>query len=178
MGKNEHTLPLMIRPKSKLFGTMLYLKLILWLFRFEYFEWSCLFYSSAIQAPLKLKAPRGAPTPINRNQVNQPRSASALLGKRPFDNVSITYKDTSTFPQLENSVDRSKCSHWLQTGGNSLSTNGRPFALGMRAANQSVIKRQKVSQGDAPNPVVFVATKDTRYVSKTSHPHVFAISWD
>uniref|UniRef100_A0A8C1WI37 Metastasis associated 1 family, member 2 n=1 Tax=Cyprinus carpio TaxID=7962 RepID=A0A8C1WI37_CYPCA len=92
----------------------------------------------AVQAPLKLKAPRGAPTPINRNQVNQPRSASALLGKRPFDNA----------------------------GGNSLSTNGRPFALGMRAATQSVIKRQKVSQGDAPNPVVFVATKDTRALRK------------
>lgn len=135
-----------------------------------------MFYSSAIQAPLKLKAPRGAPTPINRNQVNQPRSASALLGKRPFDNVSITYKDTLTFLQLENSVDRSKRSHWLQAGGNSLSTNGRPFALGMRAANQSVIKRQKVSQGDAPNPVVFVATKDTRFVSKASPPHVFAVS--
>uniref|UniRef100_A0AAY4AKH8 Metastasis associated 1 family, member 2 n=1 Tax=Denticeps clupeoides TaxID=299321 RepID=A0AAY4AKH8_9TELE len=36
-----------------------------------------------------LKAPRGAPTPINRNQGNQPRSASALLGKRPFDSVSV-----------------------------------------------------------------------------------------
>uniref|UniRef100_A0A8C1K9U9 Metastasis associated 1 family, member 2 n=1 Tax=Cyprinus carpio TaxID=7962 RepID=A0A8C1K9U9_CYPCA len=105
-----------------------------------------------------------APTPINRNQVNQPRSTSALLGKRPFDNVSITYKDA-----VENSVHRSKLSHWLQAGGHSLSTNGRPFALGMRAATQSVIKRQKVSQGDAPNPVVFVATKDTRFVSKTSH---------
>ncbi|TRY55355.1 hypothetical protein DNTS_020902 [Danionella cerebrum] len=92
----------------------------------------------AVQAPLKLKAPRGAPTPINRNQVNQPRSASALLGKRPFENA----------------------------GGNLLSTNGRPFAMGMRAANQSVIKRQKVSQGDAPNPVVFVATKDTRALRK------------
>uniref|UniRef100_A0A9J7XGB1 Metastasis associated 1 family, member 2 n=1 Tax=Cyprinus carpio carpio TaxID=630221 RepID=A0A9J7XGB1_CYPCA len=120
--------------------------------------------AESLQAPLKLKAPRGAPTPINRNQVNQPRSTSALLGKRPFDNVSITYKDA-----VENSVHRSKLSHWLQAGGHSLSTNGRPFALGMRAATQSVIKRQKVSQGDAPNPVVFVATKDTRFVSKTSH---------
>lgn len=34
----------------------------------------------------------------------------------------------------------------------------------MRTTSQSVIKRQKVSQGEAPNPVVFVATKDTRYV--------------
>uniref|UniRef100_A0A8C9WL27 Metastasis associated 1 family, member 2 n=1 Tax=Scleropages formosus TaxID=113540 RepID=A0A8C9WL27_SCLFO len=46
------------------------------------------FFSSAAQAPLKLKAPRGAPTPINRNQANQPRAASNLLGKRPFDSVS------------------------------------------------------------------------------------------
>lgn len=46
------------------------------------------FLPSAVQAPLKLKAPRGAPTPINRNQANQPRSATALLGKRPFDSVS------------------------------------------------------------------------------------------
>lgn len=68
-------------------------------------------FSLAIQAPLKLKAPRGAPTPINRNQVNQPRSASALLGKRPFDNVSIPYKSTLTFSQVENSVHRSKRFH-------------------------------------------------------------------
>ena len=41
-------------------------------------------------------------------------------------------------------------------------TNGRPFTSGLRTTSQSVIKRQKVNQGDAPNPVVFVATKDTR----------------
>lgn len=41
--------------------------------------------------------------------------------------------------------------------------NGRPYTSGMRAMSQSVIKRQKISQGEAPNPVVFVATKDTRY---------------
>uniref|UniRef100_A0A672R2N9 Metastasis-associated protein MTA2-like n=1 Tax=Sinocyclocheilus grahami TaxID=75366 RepID=A0A672R2N9_SINGR len=66
------------------------------------FFFLCSSISLSLQAPLKLKAPRGAPTPINRNQVNQPRSTSALLGKRPFDNVSITYKDT-----VENSVHRS-----------------------------------------------------------------------
>ncbi|XP_063042426.1 metastasis-associated protein MTA2 [Engraulis encrasicolus] len=92
----------------------------------------------AVQAPLKLKAPRSAPTPINRNQGNPSRSASALLGKRPFDSVA----------------------------GHPFSANGRPFASGMRTTSQSVIKRQKVSQGDAPNPVVFVATKDTRALRK------------
>lgn len=65
-------------------------------------------FSLAVQAPLKLKAPRGAPTPINRNQVNQPRSASALLGKRPFDNVSISYKYILTISQVENGVHGSK----------------------------------------------------------------------
>ncbi|XP_031440749.1 metastasis-associated protein MTA2 isoform X2 [Clupea harengus] len=92
----------------------------------------------AVQAPLKLKAPRSAPTPINRNQGNPSRSASALLGKRPFESV----------------------------GGHPFSANGRPFPSGMRTTSQSVIKRQKVSQGDAPNPVVFVATKDTRALRK------------
>uniref|UniRef100_A0A8C7G9F2 Metastasis associated 1 family, member 2 n=1 Tax=Oncorhynchus kisutch TaxID=8019 RepID=A0A8C7G9F2_ONCKI len=98
----------------------------------------------AIQAPLKLKAPRGTPTPINRNQANQPRGGSALLGKRPFDSsVSSGLALALPFP-----------------------TNGRPFTSGMRTTSQSVIKRQKVNQGDAPNPVVFVATKYTRALRK------------
>uniref|UniRef100_A0A8C7G687 Metastasis associated 1 family, member 2 n=1 Tax=Oncorhynchus kisutch TaxID=8019 RepID=A0A8C7G687_ONCKI len=83
-------------------------------------------------APLKLKAPRGTPTPINRNQANQPRGGSAS-----FTALALP------FP-----------------------TNGRPFTSGMRTTSQSVIKRQKVNQGDAPNPVVFVATKYTRALRK------------
>uniref|UniRef100_A0A8C8E0K3 Metastasis associated 1 family, member 2 n=1 Tax=Oryzias sinensis TaxID=183150 RepID=A0A8C8E0K3_9TELE len=43
---------------------------------------------AAISAPLKLKASRGPPTPINRNQASQPRVAQSLLGKRGFDSVS------------------------------------------------------------------------------------------
>uniref|UniRef100_A0A665WMS5 Metastasis-associated protein MTA2-like n=1 Tax=Echeneis naucrates TaxID=173247 RepID=A0A665WMS5_ECHNA len=74
----------------------------------------------AISAPLKLKASRGPPTPINRNQASQPR------------------KNVETMP----------------------------YTSGMRTTSQSVIKRQKVSQGEAPNPVVFVATKDTRALRK------------
>uniref|UniRef100_A0AAY4ALX9 Metastasis associated 1 family, member 2 n=1 Tax=Denticeps clupeoides TaxID=299321 RepID=A0AAY4ALX9_9TELE len=73
----------------------------------------------AVQAPLKLKAPRGAPTPINRNQGNQPRNGWRI--------------QSFFFPSCR---------------------------------SQSVIKRQKVNQGDAPNPVVFVATKDTRALRK------------
>lgn len=56
---------------------------------------SCLFsdltgccVSTAISAPLKLKASRGPPTPINRNQASQPRVGQSLLGKRGFDSVS------------------------------------------------------------------------------------------
>ncbi|KAG7280438.1 hypothetical protein CRUP_028178 [Coryphaenoides rupestris] len=94
----------------------------------------------AIAAPLKLKAPRGLPPPINRNQTNQPRGGPGLLGKRPFDNQA--------------------------GGGVPFSTNGRSFTSGLRTTSQSVIKRQKVNQGDAPNPVVFVATKDTRALRK------------
>uniref|UniRef100_A0A8D3BSX7 Metastasis associated 1 family, member 2 n=1 Tax=Scophthalmus maximus TaxID=52904 RepID=A0A8D3BSX7_SCOMX len=47
--------------------------------------------SAAISAPLKLKASRGPPTPINRNQASQPRVGQSLLGKRGFDSVSIVF---------------------------------------------------------------------------------------
>lgn len=43
---------------------------------------------AAISAPLKLKASRGPPTPINRNQASQPRGGQSMLGKRSFDTVS------------------------------------------------------------------------------------------
>uniref|UniRef100_A0A674DSK3 Metastasis associated 1 family, member 2 n=1 Tax=Salmo trutta TaxID=8032 RepID=A0A674DSK3_SALTR len=79
--------------------------------------------AESIQAPLKLKAPRGTPTPINRNQANQPRGGSGLLGKRPFDSSvstpqsSHTHTHTHThhnhhfdFPDL--SV-KPYMSHWL-----------------------------------------------------------------
>ena len=49
----------------------------------------CCYVSAAISAPLKLKASRGPPTPINRNQASQPRVGQSLLGKRGFDGVSI-----------------------------------------------------------------------------------------
>uniref|UniRef100_A0A669BNU9 Metastasis associated 1 family, member 2 n=1 Tax=Oreochromis niloticus TaxID=8128 RepID=A0A669BNU9_ORENI len=96
--------------------------------------------AESISAPLKLKATRGPPTPINRNQANQPRVGQSLLGKRSFESVSAA--------------------------GVPYPANGRPYTSGMRTTSQSVIKRQKVSQGEAPNPVVFVATKDTRALRK------------
>uniref|UniRef100_A0A669E5C1 Metastasis associated 1 family, member 2 n=1 Tax=Oreochromis niloticus TaxID=8128 RepID=A0A669E5C1_ORENI len=94
--------------------------------------------AESISAPLKLKATRGPPTPINRNQANQPRVGQSLLGKRSFESAA----------------------------GVPYPANGRPYTSGMRTTSQSVIKRQKVSQGEAPNPVVFVATKDTRALRK------------
>lgn len=58
--------------------------------------WMCvadlvLVVSAAISAPLKLKASRGPPTPINRNQASQPRVAQSLLGKRGFESVSVSH---------------------------------------------------------------------------------------
>uniref|UniRef100_A0A673IGC5 Metastasis-associated protein MTA2-like n=1 Tax=Sinocyclocheilus rhinocerous TaxID=307959 RepID=A0A673IGC5_9TELE len=101
---------------------------------------------------------------INSNAVKAecmirlPKAAKGAMKNRPIPRPSLI--------NIVKELGRASLSHWLQAGGLSLSTNGRPFALGMRAATQSVIKRQKVSQGDAPNPVVFVATKDTRALRK------------
>lgn len=53
--------------------------------------------SAATSAPLKLKASRGPPTPINRNQASQPRVSQSLLGKRGFDSVSSPHAQTLTF---------------------------------------------------------------------------------
>lgn len=60
----------------------------------------CCVPSAAISAPLKLKASRGPPTPINRNQASQPRGAQSLLGKRGFDSVSIPHTHTHTLLHL------------------------------------------------------------------------------
>uniref|UniRef100_A0A8B9CVN6 Metastasis associated 1 family member 2 n=1 Tax=Anser brachyrhynchus TaxID=132585 RepID=A0A8B9CVN6_9AVES len=46
------------------------------------------------------------------------------------------------------------------------SANGRPLAGGLRAGPPPASKRQKLNPADAPNPVVFVATKDTRALRK------------
>lgn len=68
------------------------------------FHLSCLcwplFLCAAISAPLKLKASRGPPTPINRNQANQPRVGQSLLGKRGFDSVRIHRAYTKSFCSL------------------------------------------------------------------------------
>lgn len=55
----------------------------------------CVF--AAVSAPLKLKASRGPPTPINRNQASQPRVGQSLLGKRGFDSVSVQAQFDHTF---------------------------------------------------------------------------------
>lgn len=46
----------------------------------------------------------------------------------------------------------------------------------MRTTAQSVIKRQRVSQADAPNPVVFVATKETRCVKAVLYTHTLLVN--
>ncbi|XP_035531593.1 metastasis-associated protein MTA2 [Morone saxatilis] len=63
-------------------------------------------------------------------------------------------------------LEQSLPTYTSQAAGVPYPANGRPYTSGMRTTSQSVIKRQKVSQGEAPNPVVFVATKDTRALRK------------
>ncbi|XP_024917994.1 metastasis-associated protein MTA2 [Cynoglossus semilaevis] len=52
----------------------------------------------AISAPLKLKASRGPPTPINRNQASQPRVGQSLLGKRGFDSDPCVSRESKSLP--------------------------------------------------------------------------------
>uniref|UniRef100_A0A8D0GLT5 Metastasis associated 1 family member 2 n=2 Tax=Sauria TaxID=32561 RepID=A0A8D0GLT5_SPHPU len=94
----------------------------------------------AAQAPLKPKTPRGTKTPINRNQLTQNRGLAGIVGKRAYESVA--------------------------GGVVPFSANGRPMTSGMRSSTQPTIKRQKLNPADAPNPVVFVATKDTRALRK------------
>ncbi|KAM6394750.1 LOW QUALITY PROTEIN: metastasis-associated protein MTA2 [Rhynochetos jubatus] len=94
----------------------------------------------AAQAPLKPKTPRGTKTPINRNQLSQSRGLAGLVGKRGYEGVGAS--------------------------GLPFSANGRPLTAGLRAGPPPASKRQKLNPADAPNPVVFVATKDTRALRK------------
>lgn len=68
---------------------------------YDFFLKECCCVSAAISAPLKLKASRGPPTPINRNQASQPRVGQSLLGKRGFDSVSIPHKHTYTIHYVQ-----------------------------------------------------------------------------
>nr|KAF6466493.1 metastasis associated 1 family member 2 [Rousettus aegyptiacus] len=90
------------------------------------------------QAPLKPKTPRGTKTPINRNQLTQNRGLGGIMVKRAYETMV----------------------------GVPFSANGRPLASGIRSSSQPAAKRQKLNPADAPNPVVFVATKDTRALRK------------
>lgn len=92
------------------------------------------------QAPLKPKTPRGTKTPINRNQLTQNRGLGSIMVKRAYETMA--------------------------GAGVPFSANGRPLASGIRSSSQPAAKRQKLNPADAPNPVVFVATKDTRALRK------------
>uniref|UniRef100_A0A8C9DSX5 Metastasis associated 1 family member 2 n=1 Tax=Prolemur simus TaxID=1328070 RepID=A0A8C9DSX5_PROSS len=92
------------------------------------------------QAPLKPKTPRGTKTPINRNQLTQNRALGGIMVKRAYETMA--------------------------GAGVPFSANGRPLASGIRSSSQPAAKRQKLNPADAPNPVVFVATKDTRALRK------------
>ncbi|XP_074424093.1 metastasis-associated protein MTA2 isoform X2 [Larus michahellis] len=105
----------------------------------------------AAQAPLKPKTPRGTKTPINRNQLSQSRGLAGLVGKRGYEGAGEGHRPPR-----------------VRVGGGALpfSANGRPLAAGLRAGPPPASKRQKLNPADAPNPVVFVATKDTRALRK------------
>ncbi|NWH71788.1 MTA2 protein, partial [Piaya cayana] len=95
---------------------------------------------------LKPKTPRGTKTPINRNQLSQSRGLAGLVGKRGYDAGGDGHRP----PRVRVGA------------GLPFSANGRPLAAGLRAAPPPGTKRQRLNPADAPNPVVFVATKDTR----------------
>uniref|UniRef100_A0A452UEM4 Metastasis associated 1 family member 2 n=1 Tax=Ursus maritimus TaxID=29073 RepID=A0A452UEM4_URSMA len=103
----------------------------------KFSKFSLMFFLVVAQAPLKPKTPRGTKTPINRNQLTQNRALIAL--PTPFQ---------------------------MAGAGVPFSANGRPLASGIRSSSQPAAKRQKLNPADAPNPVVFVATKDTRALRK------------
>ncbi|KAM7074603.1 metastasis-associated protein MTA2 isoform 2-T2 [Ciconia maguari] len=103
----------------------------------------------AAQAPLKPKTPRGTKTPINRNQLSQSRGLAGLVGKRGYEGAGEGHRPPR-----------------VGASGLPFSANGRPLAAGLRAGPPPASKRQKLNPADAPNPVVFVATKDTRALRK------------
>ncbi|XP_074714118.1 LOW QUALITY PROTEIN: metastasis-associated protein MTA2-like [Strix uralensis] len=105
----------------------------------------------AAQAPLKPKTPRGTKTPINRNQLSQSRGLAGLVGKRGYEGAGEGHRP----PRVR-----------VGASGLPFSANGRPLATGLRAGPPPASKRQKLNPADAPNPVVFVATKDTRALRK------------
>ncbi|XP_068856087.1 LOW QUALITY PROTEIN: metastasis-associated protein MTA2-like [Aphelocoma coerulescens] len=105
----------------------------------------------AAQAPLKPKTPRGTKTPINRNQLSQSRGLAGLGGKRGYEGGGDGHRP----PRMR-----------VGTAALPFSANGRPLAAALRPAPPPGTKRQKLNPADAPNPVVFVATKDTRALRK------------
>lgn len=105
----------------------------------------------AAQAPLKPKTPRGTKTPINRNQLSQSRGLAGLGGKRGYEGAGDGHRP----PRMR-----------VASAALPFSANGRPLAAALRPAPPPGSKRQKLNPADAPNPVVFVATKDTRALRK------------
>ncbi|NXU94483.1 MTA2 protein, partial [Xiphorhynchus elegans] len=100
---------------------------------------------------LKPKTPRGTKTPINRNQLSQSRGLAGLGGKRGYEAGGDGHRP----PRMR-----------VGSAALPFSANGRPLAAALRPPPPPGTKRQKLNPADAPNPVVFVATKDTRALRK------------
>ncbi|XP_032871299.1 metastasis-associated protein MTA2 isoform X1 [Amblyraja radiata] len=92
----------------------------------------------------------------NRTLLNINRGAVSLLGKRTFNKQNGVQGAPSPV-------------HIRQMTASAHLTSNRPFSSGMKTDQVSTeppFKRQKLNPGDAPDPIVFVATDHTRAIRK------------
>ncbi|XP_072407283.1 metastasis-associated protein MTA2 isoform X2 [Chiloscyllium punctatum] len=108
----------------------------------------------AARGPVKPRILKGSET--NRSILNINRGMLPLLGKRTFSK--------------QNGVERPPSPiHIRQVTASPHSASGRPFSAGVkteRGGTEPAFKRQKLNPGDAPDPIVFVATDHTRMIRK------------
>ncbi|XP_059811364.1 metastasis-associated protein MTA2 isoform X2 [Hypanus sabinus] len=92
----------------------------------------------------------------NRTLLNINRGTVSLLGKRSFNKQNGIQGASSPV-------------HIRQMTASPHLTPSRPFSSGMKSdqvSTEPALKRQKLNPGDAPDPIVFVATDHTRAIRK------------
>ncbi|XP_062892567.1 metastasis-associated protein MTA2 isoform X3 [Mobula hypostoma] len=92
----------------------------------------------------------------NRTLLNINRGTVSLLGKRSFNKQNGVQGASSPV-------------HIRQMTASPHLTTSRPFSSGMKTdqvSSEPALKRQKLNPGDAPDPIVFVATDHTRAIRK------------
>ncbi|XP_072102040.1 metastasis-associated protein MTA2 isoform X1 [Mobula birostris] len=108
----------------------------------------------AARGLMKPRILKGSET--NRTLLNINRGAVSLLGKRSFNKQNGVQGASSPV-------------HIRQMTASPHLTTSRPFSSGMKTdqvSNEPALKRQKLNPGDAPDPIVFVATDHTRAIRK------------